>query len=349
MGNETGRDDGLPTVQLTGKPQTRGFKGTSRRLRAGKDGHLSHRASLDWRLDRSRVCEVNGADADIVPLGDLVSIILKSRTGETLMQSADAAGLSIVYDQQTPVSQYYPRPEKPVISLNPLRPKGDLLNLLVRELRRAWQHGHGALVNPLEFEPDEAILVNRAQHADIFMISVRVAWELKLSGESDAWNSLTGSPMADVSRTFEIKAQADFRSLNNGEASRAAYDKVFEDSRTKMLDKRVIHQMLLDESGYMKAKKQRPRVSMELFRKLGEMPEGRNYLCMSGSRQPNDLAYATVEDRSNANFLWFIKFERSFQEKELQMVKESVKLSAEIVDFATWSSSRHGSSKDRAH
>jgi hypothetical protein len=50
-----------------------------------------------------------------------------------------------------------------------------------------------------------------------------------------------------------------------------------------------------------------------------------------------DQCYATVEDRSNANFLWFIKFERSFQEKELQMVQESVKLSAEVVDFGKWS------------
>jgi len=51
---------------------------------------------------------------------------------------------------------------------------------------------------------------------------------------------------------FEIHAQKDFRSLNNGEAARAAYDKFFEGCRTKMHDKRIIHQMLLDDSGYMK-------------------------------------------------------------------------------------------------
>ncbi len=336
MAKETGREDD----QTVNKPNTKGFKGTSRRLRGGKEQRLSHRASLDWRLDRTNVCESKAQGPDIVPLEQLKETILKSRTGEMLLKEAEAFFVNIVYDAQTPVSQYYPRPDKPVISLNPHRPHGDLLNLLVRELRRAWQHKHGALVNPLNFEPDEAILVNRAQHADIFMISVKVAWELKLSGESQAWEYLAGSPMVDVSRTFEIKAQADFRTLNNGEAARAAYDKVFEESRTKALDKRVIHQMLLDESGYMKFKQQRPRVSMDLFRKLGEMPEGRNYLCISSARQPTDLCYAMVEDRSNANFLWFIKFERSFQEKELQMVKEATKLSAEIVDFAKWSAGR---------
>lgn len=333
-----GKDIGREGDQQAGKPGTKGFKGTARRLREGAKANLSHRASLDWRLDRTRVCEIGGADADIVTIEELKNIILKSRTGETLLEGNRLSGLEIVYDAQTPASQYYPRLEKPVISLNPHRPRGDLLNLLVRESRRAWQHRHGALVNPLNFEPDEAILVNRAQHADIFMVSVKVAWELKLAGESEAWDYLVASSMADVSRTFEIKAQADFRTLNNGEAARAAYDKVFEESRTKALDKRVIHQMLLDENGYMKSRQPRPRVSMDLFRKLGEMPEGRNYLCLSSARQPTDVCYATVEDRSNANFLWFIKFERSFQEKELQMVKESVKLSAEIVDFAKWSS-----------
>jgi hypothetical protein len=77
-------------------------------------------------------------------------------------------------------------------------------------------------------------------------------------------------------------------------------------------------------------------MSVDVVRKLGSMPQGKNYLSLSQARSPVDLCYATVDDRSNANFLWFIKFERSFQEKELQMVQESVKMSAEIVDFAKW-------------
>ena len=88
----------------------------------------------------------------------------------------------------------------------------------------------------------------------------------------------------------------------------------------------------------MKTREKAPKVSMDLFKRLGEMPNGRNYLSMKAKHAPTDMCYSTVEDRSNANFLWFIKFERSFQEKELQMVHaESVKLSAEVVDFGKWS------------
>ena len=333
MGKDSSHDNEMNTTVKSGskRPNGRGLRDTSKRLRA-KDNNLSHRATLDWHLDQTRVCGTNGWMADIVPIESLVEVISLSRTGAALLD----AKVEIVYDAQSPGAQFYAVNGRRIVTLNPHRPKGDLVNMLGRELRRAAQSVSGALINPLNFEPEEAILVNRAQQADALMVAVKIAWELKLAGEPEAWDHMAASAMADVSRTFEIKAQSDFRTLNNGEASRAAYDKFFEDSRTKQHDKRIIHQMLLDEAGYMKSTVKRPRLSMDMFKKLGEMPNGRNYLSMKSKRAPTDLCYSTVEDRSNANFLWFIKFERSFQEKELQMIQESVKLSAEVVDFSKW-------------
>lgn len=320
------------------KPKVGGFKDTSKRLRQGKEKHLSHRASLDWRQDAARVCEKTSVvAADFPEINTLKEILLKSSTGAALLSGEEAPAPEICYDTQIMHAQFYPQGNG-IITLNPYRPTGDLINTLSRGLRHAWQYRREALVNPMSFSPEEAVLVNRAQQADAFMISVRVAWELKLLGEQEAWNFIAGSPMGDVTRTFEIHAQKDFRTLNNGEASRAAYDKFFEDSRTKIHDKRIIHQMLLDDSKYMKSSQENKRADMDLFRKIGELPQGRNYLAACGSRLPTDLCYSTIEDRSNANFLWFIKFERSFQEKEREMIKESVKISGEIVDFAKWSS-----------
>jgi len=332
--------DAVPPAK---KPKVGRFKDTAGRLRQGKENHLSHRASLDWRFDRARVC--GGEDfaaSDRVELEELYDLLLKSRTGEMLLRDALQRDLKVFYDPQTPHSQFYPRRDACVIALNPERPRGDLLGMLARELRRAWQHHRGALINPMNYEPDEAVLINRAQQADAFMMSVKIAWELKLAGEMEAWNFMAGSPMGGVTRAFEICAQEDFRSLNNGEAPRAAYDKFFEGSCTKAHDKRIIHQMLLDDAGYMKVTRKENRADMDLFRKLGEMPQGANYLSIRSKRAPTDMCYSTVEDRSNANFLWFIKFERSFQEKELQMLRASVKASAEIIDLAVWSlNARH--------
>lgn len=329
------------------RPDSRKMGATSKRLRGAPARKLHSRASLDWRADQQRVCNPQAATGNqssrlekdgVISIATLTQTLLFSRTAAALHDTLQGQGLQVIYDTQTPLSQYYPREGGAhLIALNPHHPKGDLLNLLARELRRAWQKSQGALVNPLAYEPDEAILVNRAQQADVFMMSIKIAWELKLVGENEAWDYLVGSPMADVSRLFESKASGDFRTLNNGEAARAAYDLFFEGPRTKMHDKRIIHQMLLDETGYIKSRQHRPQVSMDLFQRLGQLPNGRNYLAMGNQqRLPTDPIYASVEDRANANFLWFIKFERSFQEKELQMIEESVKLSAEVVDLAAF-------------
>ena len=334
MSDECGQDDEV-TLTAAGKPNTAGFKKTVKRLKQGKDKRLGHRASLDWHSDSERVCMQQSYPEPVAEVPELIDILRQSRTASALM---DETHPEVYYDMQIPCAQFYARGERLIITLNPARPLGDVLNTLARKLRRAWQHKQGALINPLSFEPDEAILVNRAQQADALMISVRIAWELKLKGESLMWDYIQGSPAADVGRSFETRAQKDFRTLNNGEAAREAYDRFFEDSRMRLFDKRIIHQMLLDENGYMKPGQTRARVSMDLFARLGEMPHGRNYFMMKNGKTPMDSCYSVVEDRSNANFLWFIKFERSYQEREMQLIKESVALTAEIIDFAKWSS-----------
>ena len=49
---------------------------------------------------------------------------------------------------------------------------------------------------------------------------------------------------------------------------------------------------------------------------MGEQPFGKNYLSQYARAIIEDPVFTEVRDRSNANFLWFIKFERSFRETE---------------------------------
>lgn len=323
---DTGSDDGAATA----RPKTAGFKKTADRIRSG-DAHLGHRPSLEFHLSSRSLCERADDMAGMPDVAALREMIGRSKTGQSMLEAAGVRDVTITLDSQTEVSQFYPIAN--VIALNPARPVGELINILSRELRRAWQHHQGLLLSPLHFEPDNAVLINRAQTADTLMISVRVAWELKLSGESLAWDYLVGSPLGDVGRVYELKAR-DFRTLNNGEAVRSAYDQWFQGNRTKAIDKSVIHHMLLDETGYIKDLGRDKRVTLDLIARYGDMPYSRNYMNVKGYKDPTDQGYASVEDRSNANFLWFIKFERSFIEREKQMIEQSIKKSAEIVDFA---------------
>lgn len=203
------------------------------------------------------------------------------------------------------------------IHLNPQLPRAERVLLAARELRRVWQHRNGALIDPLNFHPDQAVLVNRSQIADLAAAMVRVAWELQLSGEKDMWARLEMSPMADLARAFSREAFVDFRTISNGAANCAVFEAWFLSERCSHEDRRLIQQMLADyQSHAFDDAAASKSVSAELIHALGGMPFGRNYLAPYVQTITTDALFTDVRDRSNANFLWFIKFERSFKQAE---------------------------------
>jgi hypothetical protein len=206
------------------------------------------------------------------------------------------------------------------IHLNPNRPKCEMALLAARELRRLWQHRSGALIDPLTFHPDQAILINRAQIADLTASMVRIAWELQLAGEKDMWARIENSAMEDLARAFAREAFLDFRTVNNGAANCAVFEAWFLSERCGHEDRRLIQQMLADYQGYVfEADSASISLAGELIAVLGGMPHGKNYLAPYVQTIVSDALFTEVRDRSNANFLWFIKFERSFRETEQEL------------------------------
>lgn len=210
------------------------------------------------------------------------------------------------------------------VYINPNLNETDQLLLLSRELRRIWQHRNGALVHPLTFHPDQAVLVHRAQVADLCVAMVRSAWELQLAGNQAAWERLENSSLSDLARAFAREAYMDFRSINNGEASAAVFEAWFLSERCRQEDRRLIQQMLADYQGYVFENiNPSTTVTAELILALGSQPQvaagGKNYLSQYVSTIMGDALFTEIRDRSNANFLWFIKFERSFRETEQEL------------------------------
>ena len=62
---------------------------------------------------------------------------------------------------------------------------------------------------------------------------------------------------------------------------------------------------------------------MQIISNLGEQPFGKNYLSVFAAMIVHDSLFTDVRDRSNANFLWFIKFERKYQETEEELFSSS--------------------------
>ena len=78
--------------------------------------------------------------------------------------------------------------------------------------------------------------------------------------------------------------------------------------------------MLADYQGYVFENiNPSTQVTAELILALGSQASGKNYLSQYVSAIMGDALFTEIRDRSNANFLWFIKFERSFRETEQEL------------------------------
>jgi hypothetical protein len=82
--------------------------------------------------------------------------------------------------------------------------------------------------------------------------------------------------------------------------------------------------MLAEYQGYVfEADQASQTLAAQLLTALGGMPHGKNYLAPYIETILNDALFTEVRERSNANFLWFIKFERSFRETEQELQSQS--------------------------
>ena len=195
------------------------------------------------------------------------------------------------------------------------------LMILGRELRRMWQHRAGALVDPLLFHPDDAVIVARLQQADLAAAQVRMAWELHLTGDDSAWEIVENSTLHDMGRAVAREARSDFRNLANGRATASALEVWFISERCRACDRALIQHMLADHQNKVFGQDRglSRQISAELIAALGTMPYGKNYLAALAGQLMSDPVFTDVRDRSNANFLWFIKFEQSYRDTEREL------------------------------
>ena len=273
----------------------------------------------DQFISDAEIFEVKQSDIDVKnKIEEIKYLIRKSRMAQTLLDFAEDKNVTIQLSNQVATALYDKKARTIFI-----RADLDLMDqtlLLVQELRRHWNDEKGAMVNPLSLHPDQAILINRAQKADLAVAIVRCAWEMKLQGQNDIWARIESSSLLDLGRALAREALSDFRTLNNGKALSAVFETWFLSERSRHEDKLLIQAMLADYRGYMFDNADSSSLkAMDLICKLGEQPFGKNYLAAYAQMILNDALFIDVRNRSNANFLWFIKFERSFQETEQEL------------------------------
>jgi hypothetical protein len=258
-----------------------------------------------------------------VSLGEIKKQLSKSRYAAALLEFAYVNRIGIHSFAGLEGIEY--RRDENVILYQPALSKIELMKGIVKALRQAWQNYQGALLHPISLYPDHAVFVNRAQKADIAATLVRVGWELELAGVSDLWQDLSQGSLRDLTHSFGREAALDFRSLNNGRAALSTFESWFLSDRSRASDAALIKKMLSDYSGHQFENEDMSQlVLIDLIKALGEMPYGKNYLAQSIPVLLTDPIFTEVRERSAANFLWFIKFEKTFAELEQGLQKENM-------------------------
>jgi hypothetical protein len=138
----------------------------------------------------------------------------------------------------------------------------------------------------LEVNPYEALLVHKVLEADSVSKEVCVAWELKEKGMPEFFDSEKNGSYAKSYRKFEKEVNKDPKSLENGEARRAAFEgwfaekeigKIYEKQFLDILERETPE--LLNTRGFKEINNKKDNDCVkELFERMGKMPNGVNYL-----------------------------------------------------------------------
>lgn len=248
----------------------------------------------------------------------VLEILESSRLASSLLSFARMKGITVSFSDQILGAEYNAAAKTIMVSAS--LDAQDQVLLSIRELRRVWQIAHTGVSQVLDFSPDQAVFINRMQAVDLTVSMIRSAWELQLSGHRETWERVENSSLADLGRAFAREAFIDFRTINNGAACTAVFETWFLSERCRNEDKNIIQRMLSGYKEYTTDADQIPKTATpELIASFGAMPFGKNYLAKHAEAIILDPLFTDVRDRSNANFLWFIKFERVFKETEQEL------------------------------
>ena len=268
-------------------------------------------AIADFEMDAQNICDA----PQMTDLNDALELLLHSRYIGAFIDEATSQGVTIQTNEFIHNVQYDATAK--AIFVTPHLCLEDTALLLARALRSFWQDTQIAMINPLAFDPDQAVLVNRAQKADLDGAMIRTAWELRLVHQHALWNRLEKSSYQDLARAYAREALSDFRTINNGRASAVLFESWFLSPRCHSADRNLINMMLSDYKDYIASDDQESKLTgFDMLCRIGEQPIGKNYLSGYANMIANDGLFTEVRERSNANFLWFIKFERNFEMAE---------------------------------
>lgn len=282
----------------------------------------------DTCLIHAITAEIEGRDK-ATDQQSVLEILSRSTLGQAFSQSLSDLGYTIV--ETDFVASICVDAEMQTIFLQKKTKAAAKLFQLMGMIRKISLEKNAISTDMMDYHPDYAVFINRAIEADHYASFIRLAWETRLAGDDILWRFVETTAMRDLGASFAREACTDFRTLNSGKAQATAFERWFLTDRSKEADSKLVQNILSRQTDYNKETIIDDVASIIMvIETLGRMPIGKNYLSSFTQILLNDTIFTEVRDRENANFLWFIKFERSFNEVEQQLQNSDQQSASDI-------------------
>ena len=184
--------------------------------------------------------------------------------------------------------------------------KYDMLLNMVRALRDIWQEKRNG-GSEEQFSPEDILLIERVRAADLDIIAVQVAWELRHENFSEIWRHLIGSSEGDLAMAYSGYLERNPSSAFNNDALFAAFQLWFESNeRVNAAD----HETLEFMDDVIEAMKENPfnrkRLNEHHLEALTCLPDRSAYLHKRARDIVIDPRYAGLRDEINQSHLFHI-------------------------------------------
>lgn len=185
-----------------------------------------------------------------------------------------------------------------------------MLLTLTKALRDIWQeHRHGGFDEL--YKPEHVILMERVRSADLDVLSVLVAWELRAAEYGDMWRHMIGSEIGDMAMIYSGHLERDPSAQFNGQGLVAAFKQWFRDTKRldscdhdtlEYLDDVLSTSDVLNPFGMKKPSK----MNVEI---LSCLPDKSAYLQGQGQEILSNPIYASVDNAINQTHLFHIMYD----------------------------------------
>jgi len=248
------------------------------------------------------------------------SILSISPTARRLVKDASSDGWEIALEDLNGPDFHLDVPEKTII-LNRAELSdfalarstyfsSILIISLVRALRDVWQEKRNGAFDE-DYTPESILTLERVRAADLDVIAVMVAWELRCEGHNNLWRHILGSEDSDLAMRFSGVLERDPSSTFTHKALAATFAQWFRsEERVSSCDHETLNYMddVLATSDIQNpfGKGSIQKIDIE---RLSCLPDKTAYLQHDASRILGDPLYAGMNDEINQSHLMHILYD----------------------------------------